>query len=717
MDPIITQPPAIDDAVVNALGARLFGVWPVYATDRRQIEERWLKNLYQVRKIYDANVLAMIPADRSRAYPGMTAWMVRGTTARLMQMLFPNTEKNFGVRPSPLPDLSLGQLQSVLDQLVQAKTQVTAVDQDPSQSPPQINLTSEEIEKGIRDFAKGKAEAMEAKIDDDLQEMEFVTLARKVVRSAVIYNIGVLEGPMHTKTKSRTWKQDVNTGQYTAVEVDSFKPLYEFFPVWEYYPDLTATDLARKDGYFRRRIMTRVEVEDLAQRPDFMVSNINDYLKRNTSGNYKALWWESTLKGEPKSAQAATQGKESRKYEVLSYWGYVTGKELRGAGVTVPDADLGKSFHSNVWMIDGVVIKARMAPLGNVIRNDHVFVFEDDDLSILGNGLCDTLRDSQMGLCETVRAALDNASVIGPMAEVNTDMLTPGQNLSISKHKTWMRESNGGQSDAIPAVRNINIDSHLGELLPLVQLFLSFGDKESGLPPASLGDTSGGGSEALRTQRNASMFLGAAALPVRDTVRNYDTFTISLISSLVAWNQKYAPDPSRDGDHNIIARGSTSLIAKEVLAQSLAEFKNSLTPDELPHIKVRELLKERAKANDIPVDELMEDEDVANETIQRNAQQQQAMQQSQMDLVAAQVKEILSAALENEAKATSVEDTAKAAMLKVVIDAIKTGNKHMVDQAKTLVQAHEADNKQVVDQAAALTAAHAVDNKQTGVAA
>lgn len=695
MDIQTAQPPSLDNAQLNSLGGRLRSTFATYETDRRAIEQRWLKNLFQVRKIYDPEVMSMIPADRSKAYPGMTAWMVRGTVARLMQMLWPQTEKNYGVRPSPIPDLSTEQLQSILDGLVQAKMQEAAAVQDPNQppaDPSQVELTTEEIEKGIRDFAKGKAGAMELKVDDDLQEMEFITLARRVVRSATIYNIGILTGPFHTKTKARTWQRDVNTGRYTAVEVDKFKPLFEFLPVWNYYPDLTAADITKQDGEFERHIMTRVEIEELAKRPDFLAKRITDYLKRNTAGNYQPKWWESVMKGEPKAAQTTISGKTSRKYEVLSYWGHITGRELRSAGVTVADADIGRSFHSNVWMVDNIVIKAKLAPLGETIRHHHIFVFEEDDLSILGNGLCDTLRDSQMSLNEAVRAALDNASVIGPMAEINTDMLTPGQNMSISKHKSWMRESNGGQSDAIQAVRNISIDSHLHELLPLIQLFLGFGDKESGLPPASLGDTSGGGSEALRTQRNASMFLGAAALPVRDTVRNYDTFTISVISALVAWNRKYDPAENRDGDHNVIARGSTSLIAKEVLAQSLAEFKASLTPDELPHIKTRALLMERAKANDIPVADLMEDEDKAEQSIQQNAQQQQMTADAQRELVTAQVKEILTAALLNEAKASSAQAAVGTTALQTVIDAINSGNKNTVDQAKTLVAAHAADN-------------------------
>ena len=677
--------PLIDDARLNALGQRLFDVWPTYRDDRKAIEERWLQNLRQVRGIYDPKVLAMIPADKSRAYPKMTAWMVRGTIARLMQLLFPMTERNYGVKESPLPDLPTDQLQEVLDGLVAQG----------------VEMSDTVIEKAILAYAKGKAERMEVKVSDDLQEMEFITLARKVVRSAVIYNIGILEGPLHQAAKSRTWQQDVNTGQWKAVEIDKYKPLFEFTPVWSYYPDMTAMGLDKQDGWFIRRIMTRAEVEALGRRPDFLADRINDYLRKNTVGdtvygNYKALWWESEIKGEAKSAQAPVQGKESRKFEILSYYGGVTGADLRAAGVTVPDADLGKTVNGNVWMIDNVVIKAKLAPLGQNINSHHVFVFEDDDLSILGNGQCDVLRDTQLSLCETVRAALDNASVIGPMCEINTDMVTPGQNLAIRKHMTIFRESQGGQSDAIPAVRNVNIDSHLGDLLPLIQLFLSFGDKESGLPPASLGDTSGGGSEALRTSKNASMFLGAAALPIRDTVRNFDTFTISMISALVAWNTRYDPNPTRDGDFNVIARGSTSLIAKEVLAQNLENFRAGITDDERPHVKVRGLLTARAKVNDIPVDEVVEDEDKANEIIQRSAQMQQAQVQGQMALVEAQVKEVLTRALEHEAKASSLGTEAGVTVLQTIIDAITKGNKSAADQAKNLVAAHAADTSRII---------------------
>ena len=665
------MPPEIDEEKLTAVGERLFKLYGTHITDRKPAEEHWLRNLRQYRGIYDPEILQLIPKDCSKAYPKLTRWKCVGTVARLMQMLFPQTEKNYGVRPSPLPDLSLAQLQEVLDGLVAQAAQAQNID------PRDVQLDDVAIEKAIYDYAKGKSERMEKKIDDDLEEMEFITLARKVVFSAVLYNVGVLEGPMHVKTKARVWQKNVSTGRYEAQEVEKLKPLFEFCPVWSWYPDMTAQTLDTQDGTFKRHVMTRAQVEQLAERKDFLAERVHKWLRDNPSGNYVPQWWESVIKGEPKSDKYAVASKEGRKYEVASYWGGVPGHELRAAGVDISDDDVGKTFQASAWIIGNTVIKMRLAPLDPEVQYYHTFMFEEDDLSLLGNGQCDTLRDSQLSICETARAALDNMSVIGPMVEVNDDLLAPGQDVSIRKHKTWRREGDGAAA-AYPAVRDIAINSHLTELQSLLQMFMEFADKESGLPPPSLGDVSGGGSEALRTQRNASMFLGAAALPIRDTVRNYDSFTVSVIGSLVKWNTKYDPNPSRDGDHNIIARGSTSLIAKEVLAQALENFRAGITPDEMPHIKVRKLLEHRAKANDIPIDELLEDDDVAQQNIAAQQQSQQAQLDQQLALVSAQAEQFVTRAVLNVAQARKADGSMSIDTFNAIVDAMQNQHKNTI---------------------------------------
>lgn len=664
--------PVIDEAKLNAFGIRLFNLFETHKSDRKAVEEHWLRNLRQFRGIYDPEILSMIPSDCSKAYPKLTRWKVIGTVARLMQMLFPQTERNYGIKPSPMPDLSVEQLQEVLNALVAAEASEQQVD------PRDVVLEDEDIERAVLEYAKGKAARMELKVRDDLDEMEFITLARKVVFSAALYNVGVLEGPLHLKKKSRTWERDANRGGYKAVEVEKRRPVFEFLRVWDWFPDLTANSLDKQDGTFVRRVMTREQVQELADRPDFLGARVLDWLNKNRSGNHTPLWWETVLQNERKSDHTPVQDKAGRKYEVLFYEGAVTGHELRAANVPVKDEDVGRTFQASCAVIDKTVIKARLAPLSDT-RRFHTFVFEDDDLNLLGNGLCDTLRDSQLSLCEVTRAALDNASVIGPMAEMNMDLLTPGQDTSLRKNKTFFREGEGAIA-GYPAVRNITIDSHLPDLQSMMNVFLEFADKESGLPPPSVGDVSGGGSEALRTTQNASMFLGAAALPIRDTVRNYDTFTISVISALVKWNMKYDPNPSRDGDHDVIARGSTSLIAKEVLGQALALFKQTLAPEDWPYVKRRVFLLEQAKAQDLPED-LLEDEETAQATIDRQQQVQAKQMEDQAALVHAQVEEMLSRAFAHAAKARGDDASINIDVFQAIMDGLREDGEQAVRAA------------------------------------
>lgn len=677
MDQVVL-PPVIDVQKIQDFGRRLFNLFGQHVSDRKYAEEKWLQNLRAYRGIYDPEILALIGKDQSKAYPKMLRWKLIGTVARLMQMLFPSTEKNYSVRPSPLPDLSITQLQEVLDTLVNLTAER---DQVP---PEQVTLKDEDIEKAIYEYAAHKAEYMEKKVDDDLAEMDYVALVRRVVFSACLYSLGVLKGPFHVKVKARSWKRDQFTGKYTAIEVDKFKPRFDFLRLWDYFPDLTANTLKEQDGTFERHVMMRQQVEELIDRPDFIKDRIETWLRNHPTGNYKPQWWETVIKGEPKSDRVPVVNTEGRKYEVLSYWGAVTGHELRAAGVAVTDAQLSRSFTANVWHLEDTIIKCKVTPLGEVPQY-HWFMFEEDDLSVLGNSQADTLRDSQISICETARAALDNMSVIGPMAVVNDDLLTPGQDTKIVKHKTWHIEGLSSNQNLNAAVGNVSIDSHLTELQALLQMFMEFANQESGLPPPSVGDTSGGGSEALRTSKNASMFLGAAALPLRDTVRNFDAFTVSVIGALVEWNKRFDPNPVRDGDMDIIPRGSTSLVAKEVLAGNLAEFRASITEDELPDVNPRKMLMVRAKANDIPVDEVLEDEDVAAE--KRKAQQQAAQSQQalQETLVRAQVQEIIANAVNKLAAARKADATVATDAEKLeqsaaalILEAVSTGNEHRI---------------------------------------
>lgn len=663
--------PVIDKAAMKSLGIALEARFKDYEQDRKAVEDQWLKNLRQFKGIYDPEIISRMVDDMSRAYPKITRTKCIGTIARLMEMLFPETENNWGITPSPLPDLSVADLQMVLDALSQEKTQAAA-----QTGAPPAPLDNDEIEKAIMSTAKAKSEKMATTMEDQLDELEYIQMARQIIFSAVVYSIGTLKGPMVKKIKSRSWKVDAASGQYTAYELEKLSPYYEAVSVWNYYPDLSAKSFDQVDGEFERHVMSRQQLRDLAARPDFMGDAIRKYLQDHQNGNYRERHWETSLrvKGDRQNLTNLT----NRKYEWWEFWGSVSGHDLKRCGVNIPDDQLDMEMQASLCGIDSTLIKAVVHPYDGKIRMYHSFVYEEDDINLLGSGLPTVMRDSQMAICEAARMLLDNASVVcGPILEMNTELMMPGQNLDIYAFKTFLREGTGTDASQ-QAVRSIQIDSHIGELSEIIKLFMSFADTETALPPPALGDVSGQGKEAYRTSSGTSMLLGAAALPIRDTVRNFDKFTTSFITSLYFWNIKFNTDSSIKGDYTILARGSTSLVAKEVRASTLAQFAVTLTPEERVYVSTKKMLMERMKANDIPMD-VLEDDDIVSQKLQEQAATAQAQAKAQSDLQDVEVKQGDAAAFKDVALANAASARTSVDSFNALVQGVT--NAHEVDQA------------------------------------
>ena len=654
--------PIVDTEKVRKLGARMHAQFEQYKKDRRETEQQWLRNLRQMKGMYDPEIAERIPSDQSSAYPKVTRTKVIGTVARLMEMLFPQTEKNWGIAPSPLPTLSEGDLQVVLDSLT-----APSADGQPVPDP-----TTEQIEAAVFNFAKQKAERMGKEIDDQLQELDYVTLARRIVFSATQYSIGVLKGPFVKQREGRTWAKNPLTRKLEAKTTIKHMPVYEVCPVWDYYPDMSAKEFEQMDGSYQRHIMSRNQVAELAKRPDYNADVIKKWLRDNSSGNYKELDWEVELR--TKADRKNLQDLAGRKYELWEWWGFVSGHDLRACGVNVPDDRLDMELEAHLWGIGNVLIKHKLNPYDSKIRPYHHFVYEEDDINLTGNGLPQVVRDSQLAIAEASRMLLDNASVVcGDMVEINVDLLMPGQNLDIYARKAWLREGIG-QEAAIPAVRPLPLNSHIPELSSVINLFMQFADTETALPPPALGDPSKGGSEALRTTGGMSMLMGAAALPIRDTVRNYDKFTASFIGSLYHWNMEFNDNADIKGDFQVIARGSTSLIAKEVRAVALDQFSMTLNEEERLHVSTRKLLEERMKSHDIPLD-VLEDQAEVDRRMAAQAEEASQSKAQQLRVTEAEIKKLVSAAFKDVAQATAAQTGANVETFNAIVEGVTSANK------------------------------------------
>lgn len=653
---------------LNNVAATLRKLFEQYRSDRTVAEEKWLRNLRQYLGIYDPEIEKDLGA-RSRAYPRLTRVKCISVLSRLMNLMFPSNEKNWKIEASPSPEMSPEDVQAAL-QKQQAADQKAGL---------QRPVDDELLEVAVQTLADERAMKLSKQIEDQLQELggdqtlDYIALNRKVVASGVLYGLGLLRGPFVRPTSRTSWRLGPD-GKPAPINSVGYKPQYEFQSIWDFYGDMASKNFFDMDGHFLRMVMSRAQVRKLADRPDFIKSQVMNYLNTYQTGNYKAQSYETQLRSMGIRSNVLEM-KADGKYEIIAWYGPISGTQLQQCGVDVPNDKLAEDVDAEIWMIDNTIIKAdinQWRKIGAEVRTIHPFIFDEDDTSPIGNGLPNVMRDSQMSICAATRMMLDNAGVVcGPNVEVNMDLLMDGQDItSIQAYKVWYREGMGADAQ-FPAVRSIQIQSHIPELQSIIQLFMNMADTETFVGPATGGDMERGRgvSEPMRTAAGASMMRGDAALPFKDIVRNFDTFTQSVISSLVVFNRKFGRAP--EGDYNIIARGATSLIAKEIRGMQIDNIAQTMTDREAREVNMRKLVEARFAVRDLEGLLITPAEAERRDAAEAKAAGEAAAKQA--ELMEAQLRETLSQAFKNISQGQKNSAAADATTVKTTLDVLEKG--------------------------------------------
>jgi metal-responsive CopG/Arc/MetJ family transcriptional regulator len=601
------------------LGSHLKGTLKQFITDREPFERQWLINLRQYLGQYDPEVKALIPEERSHVYPRDTRVKVKGGVAKMMEMMFPSQERNWSLSVSPNPSIPKEALEAILAELqMQSEGQ---------------QVPSEAIERAVRAFAEERKNRMEAEIADQLSDaaVDYPQLCKKVVRSGYLFGPGIVRCPMVRTQKDRVWEINPATGQYEAKVVTKRRPYPEYVRIWDFYPDLSAKSWEDQEMMFERFVLTRHDFRKLASRNDFISEAVRQYLKEHPTGNYVAKTYETDLQVLAKTTNLAER--TSRRYELYRGLGFVSAHDLQKVGVEVKESELDEDILADLWFIDDVVIKAEKAAFGDRPSDQyHAFIYtEDEDSGLTGVGLPEEVRDSQMSLCASTRALMDNmAATAGPILEVNKSLLPMGRKSIGPIHAFMTIEREGDGIDAqYQAVRAIVTPSHIGEILNIIQTQRQQLDIESNLPAFTMGGMQQPLGEAFRTSNNMSMMMGGANMVTKDTVRAFDKFTASVINAMLRWNMEFNPDEKLKGDYQALAKGNISLVAKEVRGAALDQFVMTLTPEERIILDTYGLLVDRLKARDLPTDRLLPEGEARAAIENMRAAQAQAAQVEQ----------------------------------------------------------------------------------------
>lgn len=670
----------IDVERMRTLGTKLRSKFAAYDKARYNIEEQWLKNVRQFVGEYDPKILQNLKPEQSRAYPRVTRVKVLSMVARLHALLFPAGESNWSIESSPIPSLPSDKLAELVAEWLAGN--------------PNKMATQDEIDRLVKLAADDIAAKMQKVVNDQLADagvdgsVDYQELVRDVIFQGVLYGCGVLKGPMTVAMEGSMIEVDAN-GVPQVIQMTTYRPFFEVLSIWDYYPDFSAKDFKQQGGEFQRHIYSRHTVSQLADRPDFLAAPIRQYLREHTKGNYSKKNYETVLDQLSEDKQQ-TQPEEADKFELIEYWGCVSGHDLQAAGVDVPDSDLGKDTYACVWMIDDVIIKVAQNPYPEGVSMYHQFVFEKDEVNLTGSGLPVIMRDSQLGVSSFTRMLVDNAATVcGPSVEIDTEQLSNGSaGATIAPFTVYVKDnaSPSGQR----AVQSVSFDSHISELMEAIKLMNQFADTETFVNPMTGGDFENAPSEALRTSGNMSMALASAALPFKDIVRNFDKFTKSVIHALVEWNLIY--NPRREdlrGDLRPIPRGASSLMAKEVRAVALDQLAATLTPEERIYINEEELLKERLQVRDLPLDKLMATPEEVEQRKTAAAEAAQKQQQQGDAMFQANLRTLQTEALKDAAQAQKNMDSGDTMVLKALLEAIEKGAN--LDELGRIAQQRKAE--------------------------
>lgn len=623
----VENPDGSQETELMSLGAKLSALFHEYKDARRETEDEWIKDLRQFSGQYDPDTLARLSeasGSRSKVFVGLSRTKVMAAYSRLVDLLFQSGDAFFGVEATPRPSINPLKRAEMQQMLIQNIVQFGQG--QPEEVIRQVLAENEEaIRQGLQEqearLALMASEEMQQDIEDQLIEENTEQKMKEAILEACIFGSGAIKSGTVKVDRVQSYQRiedEMGRSTYAMVMEEQARPEIESVSIFDLYPDPYCTSLDDCAGMFRRHVLTRRQFRELAELPAFDSEIVLSILKNNRGGNHEEEDHERTRR---QIAGIIDHG-DSRRYELLEFWGTIDGYDLQDAGVDLPDgADPSSDFDANVWMCSGKVIKAALNPVKGYRIPYNIFPYERTPHQFWGVGVPRMMRDSQQTMNAATRIWLDNMALSsGPMVEVNTDLLAAGEDpTDLHPWRVFLRSGGDG---SMPAVRYYQPVANANGLNQIIEIFRRFADETTSLPSYTHGEQT---KSLNKTATGISMLMGAANVALKSTIKNIDDFLIRpMIESLFHFNMEFGTNERAKGDLKIVARGSTALVQKEVQSQRLLQFLSLVSnPMDSQLVDRAKLLRDIAQSMDI------DPADVIKSQEQLIAEQQAALQQQQ----------------------------------------------------------------------------------------
>lgn len=628
---------------------------------RRDVEKRWIDDLMQYHGRYDqSEEKAWTDEGLSRVFIAMTRPKTEAMEARLMDLLFPTDDKNWGIEPTPVPELleaadgAAKQIAALRAQAMEGQNADPMAAQQTQAALGEAEALKARIDAAM-DEARRRAKGMALEIEDQLVEGLYPAVNRDVIRDACKLGTGVLKGPVTGIRPRRGWKVDPDSGKFVLDMSGAQRPSPIHVDLWSFFPDMDVATIEESEGVFERHLMNKKALRRLARIQgggfdrDAIRRVMESGAQRGGSPDY--LQHLRAITG----ARTALAGDL---FHVWEYNGPIEAEEMRDLALALVaatmdedaremyeataadmlDVDPLEEVHACIWFCQGEVLKFALYPLDSGEPIYSVFNLFKDEASVFGYGIPHAIRHPQAMLNSAVRMLMDGAKLsTGEQILVDKARVEPENgDWRMEPRKVWLWDSDQGAAGIeVPPFQTFRVGSDVNQIVGIIELAERFIDALAGLPQIAQGEQ---GMTTTQTAGGMAILMNSANVVFRRIVKNYDDdITVPTIRRWYDWNMQFSPKEDIKGDFEIDARGSSVLLIREMQAQNLGMLLQAFghDPEIGPMLRKRDLFERYLQANMIPASSAMKSESEHNEVEARIARAvEAAVQQMQQEMAA-----------------------------------------------------------------------------------
>lgn len=500
---------------------------------------------------------------RSRVIVNIIRGKCETAEGRFSDILLPVDDKNWGLKVTPVPDISA----ALKDERIAARRG----EQVPVQGEDGKDITIADVARMDLDKIREKMKMMETEVDDQLTESKYNAQSRKVVQDAVRTGTGIIKGPNVVKKIRKAWISTPGGEEKGLQELEAHEemtPTSEQVSCWNVYPDPDVGEDIKKAAHIWEsdNIQPR-ELRDLYGVEGYMDDQIikilrEDPKRMNVGYDDKAR----------KHKIRITTSSMGNLYEKWTYYGDLDRDDLDAMGVDLTHDELSQTFSACCVFVNDRPIKVCLNTLDTGDMPYDFFQWTTVRDSPWGIGIPRMMMWLQRILTAAWRSMMDNAGdssgvnvILGPYIEPVDQLME----LTGKKIWRWSGEGDPDDFDARKSFQQFQVENNQEQLEAIIELVLKFVDLETSLPTIFQGEQQ----EIPETLGATNIMVDSSNVGLRGRVKRWDdNITDPHLTRYYHWNMQYNENPAIKGDFSVDPRGTSSLLQKDQQAQTIGQI-------------------------------------------------------------------------------------------------------------------------------------------------